>query len=739
MKLVRRVLTAFVIVAIAVAGGYGAYLASSQSMRSGARAVGTSLTGAHSLRWTSYELGTAAFSSTACAGPARCLAFGLDGTFATSNDGGRSWILSKLELTTNLQVLAASCASATRCAALAEPEISSPAMPTVNRGIALASRNGGRSWSRAFVSGPAVQFLGGLACPSAQVCYAIAANLGRFPRGFLLVSSDGGARWSTRRQGPAGGLDGALACPTVTRCLATGGRGLVLTNDGGRKWVAEREPIGGGGMPALSALACSSVTTCVGVGTEPSPGYPVIITTGDGGSTWRFIYASASGGAFREIGGGGYRTVTCEGLRCIALGNTFPEIGLVSESADGGRTWRAVSLGDGIALSGASCAPANGCLAAGTTGDGAPVLALGGIGRAWRESYVGPGTNWSALACPSTRHCVAVSGAAVAPVSAHVATSDDGGKRWSLGRLPAGVLGITALSCPTLRHCLAIAEVPAPRALSSQVADVAAFASSDDGGYRWRLDVLKAPPDTLDALSCPSASICFAVGATAGASGLVQHDVVVKTTDGGAEWSVERIPAFPPEPPLGASGSSFAGGGLTSISCFSVRHCVSGGPAGVLETNDGTDWRVFATTPGPGHGGTLADGILVNQLQLLVCPTPSRCIGALTNNNGLALLHVSTDGGRVWQRATSPATFVPSDITCPAISECLAAGSDVHGGAVLESFDGGRRWSAAPLPTNGGASVAGVPSASYTSVSCSAPNHCVALGVGATGEVAIAR
>jgi hypothetical protein len=285
---------------------------------------------------------------------------------------------------------------------------------------------------------------------------------------------------------------------------------------------------------------------------------------------------------------------------------------------------------------------------------------------------------------------------------------------------------------------MAVADVAAPPALRSEVIYVTALASSEDGGHRWKLDVAKTHPDALDALSCPSASTCFAVGATVGVIP-VDHDAVVKTTDGGVKWFAEQVPSFPPEPPVGASGSSYAGGGLTSISCFSTRHCVSGGPAGVLVTDDGTHWHVLAETPTPGHGGVLVDGILVDQLQLLTCPAPSRCIGALTNNNGVPVLRRSADGGRTWRRVTSSPTFGPSDITCPAIGECLATGSNAHGGEVLESFDGGRRWSAAPLPTIGGASAAGVPSPSYTSVSCPDPTYCVALGAGAIGEVAIGR
>jgi photosystem II stability/assembly factor-like uncharacterized protein len=131
-------------------------------------------------------------------------------------------------------------------------------------------------------------------------------------------------------------------------------------------------------------------------------------------------------------------------------------------------------------------------------------------------------------------------------------------------------------------------------------------------------------------------------------------------------------------------------------------------------------------------------GALVNQLQLLACPTVSHCIGVLTGS-GAEVLAVTNDGGRIWRPAASPATFSANALVCPAASECLAAGSDAHGAVVLESFDGGRQWSAAPLPTLGTAPVASLAPSGYTAISCPDPAYCVALGAGTVGEVAIAR
>ncbi len=735
---------------VAAAAGFGVSYAvrpSSPSRHGSDAAVAT----VHSLTWSSRELGSAAFSATACATAQHCFAFGLGGFFATSDDGGTSWSVSQRAGMSQLTVLATTCPSARRCVALAEKGDPSAYPPAAAQpaGVALVSDDGGRSWSPARVRGAAVQFLGGLACPSVKDCYAtgVAADGTRPARGFLLVSSDGGIEWTTRRRGPAYGLGRALACPGVGRCFAVGGpRGIVATSDGGLRWTEESEPMGAGGIPGISALACSSLTTCAGVGSEPHPGYPVVVTTGDGGSSWRFAQLSYSapssspafGALVEDMAGGGFTAVSCAAPRCVAVAESIPEVGLLASSGDGGRTWQFSVLGGGGSFSGVTCA-GGGCIAAGTVGEGSALLALGSRGRHWSKSYVGPATDMTSLSCPSTHHCVAAGVAAPVPVVGAVTESDDGGAHWSAGRLPAGPEAIVALDCPTTRHCLALADVAAPPKLAQQGNDVVAeILSSDDGGRSWRGDLVTAPPDTLDALSCPTASTCYAVGATLEANGVFPQDAIVTTDDGGARWIAEQVPAFPPQPPTGTSGSEILGGGLTSISCFGPRSCVAGGAAGVLATNDGATWAIRYQTPGPDNGGVVADGVLFGQLQLLACPTLSRCVGVISTADGVEL-ELSVDGGRSWRSAASPTVTSVTSLTCPASSECLAAGSGSRGAIVLESFDGGRRWSAAPVPGLLEAAVDGVAAASYTTIACAAPRYCVALGAGAVGEVVVER
>jgi hypothetical protein len=732
---------------VAAAAGYGVYLAVRPSPPGGVAAAHHGRI-VRSLAWHGSQLATSGFDAVTCARGARCMAFGLGGTLATSSDRGTSWSLTRQSALGGLTVLAITCVNEHHCLALAEPDVTifPPSGARPGPGVALLSDDAGRSWRLASLRVPNVHFLGGLACPSASVCYATAtSDSSRFGDGLLLVSADGGASWTTRRAGPRYGLGGALACPAVGRCVAAlPFDGIAVTSDGGQHWKMGREPVGGGGVPGVAALSCSSVSTCVGVGSEPHPGYPVIIVTIDGGSSWRFANSAIGRvGGLSEIAYGSYDGVSCSGLRCAAVASTGPEVGLLAESSDGGQTWRSATLGDG-AFSAVTCAAGGDCLAAGTTGNGSAILAQLSSGR-WRLRYDDPGTQWSALSCPTTSHCVAVDTVGVVPSAAAVATSNDGGLQWSAAATPPGVVGLVAVACPSTRRCVAVADVAASAKEAQDENDnVAAILSSDDGGRSWRRDHVSAAPGTLYAIACPTVSSCYAVGATLFSPGELPDDAVVSTTDGGARWTAGDIPAFPPQPPTGTSGSEILSGGLTSISCFGPRSCVAGGPAGVLATSDGVHWSLRYQTPGAGNGGVVSGGILFGTLELLSCGAPTRCVATFSTPDSGDQLRLSTNGGRTWRAVASPSRSTLSALVCPTAVECLAAGSGPNGARVLQSFDSGRHFTRAPVPSLATAPLSGLPASypsapSYTAIACAEPSACVALGTGTNEEVLLAR
>lgn len=651
--------------------------------------------------------------------------------------------MSSVPVLSGVDVVSAACPGDRRCVVvgnLASGSVSS-GPPVRDGGVVLVSVDGGSTWSPGRIAGSAVRLLGGLSCPAVTRCYATASGVGSSSRGFLLVSSDGGRRWSARRRGPRGGLSGALSCVGVDRCLAAGGDGLVETTDGGLRWRAEREPMGAGGFPSVSGLACPTATTCVGVGSESHPGYPVIFTSTDGGPVWGFapVTTSRSQRALVQQATGGYSAVSCAAQQCLAVARTFSGGGLVAHSSDGGRAWMASALGQGAALTSVACVASAGCIAGGATAAGAPLLARSGPTGRWSVGYKGPATDATALSCPTSSYCVAGFGNSPVATGAEIAVSRDGGRRWTPGRLPADVVGVSAIDCPTDRRCLAAATIPAPARYQQQgELSVAEMLVSSDGGRLWRPDRLPVIPAALQAITCPTPNACYSVGTTADIGSIqVPGDVILETSDGGRRWTSQPIPVFP-QPPSGTSGDAIPGSGLTSISCTNPDTCVAGGPAGVLATTDGTRWRIRYETPTPGYGNQEASSP-PGQLQLLACPTPSACVGVFTNANGGDVIRRSANGGRTWTpEPSAPKLLAAAALVCPAITECLIGGTNSHGATLLETFDTARQWQPAPLPALGTNDTSRTPP-EYGAVTCPTATDCLALGAGAIGEVAISH
>lgn len=691
---------------------------------------------AHAPKWATTEVGTTTFTATACGTSNNCFAFGLGGTLATSNDGGGSWAITQEATLSAIDVLSAACLSSTDCVAIGNEATASttPGAPSAGRGVALTSTDGGVTWSRGQVTGAMVHFYGSLSCPARQTCYAVASGTSQDAATFLLVTNDGGTMWGERRKGPSGGLSG-LTCLSAQRCLATGGDGILATSNGGSSWRQEREPMGAQGRPEVDAVACSTMDKCVAVGTGP-PGVPIILVSQGHGSSWQYapVAAPPPGQAPPQGIFGGYNEVSCAQQHCVATSGSPPQGVPVAQSYNGGTTWSMVGIDDAGTLPGVTCTSSGACIAAGSLATGSPVIAVGDANGAWSLRYRGPATYASALSCPTAQYCVAGFGTGPLPEGAAVAISNDGGTAWEPGDVPAGILSISALQCATKVHCLASGQVVAPKSVRQDTATVAALLVSGDGGRTWRREPLHMAVGTISSIACPTSAVCYAVGAEPQGPLQVPGDVILKTTDGGAKWAGQRVPAFP-QPPTATSGAAIPGEGLTSISCFTSQSCVTAGPAGALATTDGQHWEIRHLTPTPGYGMPEANS-LFGQLQLLACPRSSLCVGVFTNSNGGENLRLSADGARLWHTEASIATFSANALVCPTTTECLAAGSSSHGALLLESTDGGHHWAVAPLPW---LASSGATAPAYTAVSCTSAAYCVTLGQGAVGEVAVAQ
>ncbi|MGH9090687.1 MAG: WD40/YVTN/BNR-like repeat-containing protein [Acidimicrobiales bacterium] len=299
------------------------------------------------------------------------------------------------------------------------------------------------------------------------------------------------------------------------------------------------------GHGAFNAVACRDASTCLAVGGDDQ-GAGVIASTTDAGATWTTV-PLPSGIATLDA-------VRCaHGPRCIAAGQ-----GAVLISTDGGSTWALHSPPANTTLLGVSCATTTDCLTVGVTPN--PTGPYGGVllrstdgGGTWQPVTLPRGTpGLEAVTCPTKTRCVAVGGT--------VLRSVDGGKSWKVAPVAGGIQGLRSVSCTNASHCTSMG--PNPEGVFNPTVAGDAIVTTD-GGATWH--ALKLPTGTasLEDLTCPSATRCYAGGpelvATRGAT-------FETSTDAGTTWQAQQ-------PPHGMSQ-------ISAMACPTATTCVMVGRSG---------------------------------------------------------------------------------------------------------------------------------------------------------------
>jgi hypothetical protein len=245
------------------------------------------------------------------------------------------------------------------------------------------------------------------------------------------------------------------------------------------------------------------------------------------------------------------------------------------------------------------------------------------------------------------------------------------------GGAASGAGSFNAVSCPSATECVAVGADGTFGGVAS---------TSLNGGSTWAQGRMDANEPQLESVDCFSTSICVAVGQ--GAS--------VRSIDGGKTWTSSTVPT---------SNTTLLG-----VSCPSAMTCVSvgvsPGEAGpyagqlLVSTNGGTSWSV-PTLPA-----------MVGALGSVDCPTSTFCVSV-----GSSIV-VSTDGGVTWsQRTVTGGTGVLRSVACLSASTCVAVGANpgVAQDPSARAFgvvttDGGATWRSVVLPAG---------SATLDVVSCS--------------------
>jgi photosystem II stability/assembly factor-like uncharacterized protein len=225
--------------------------------------------------------------------------------------------------------------------------------------------------------------------------------------------------------------------------------------------------------------------------------------------------------------------------------------------------------------------------------------------------------------------------------------------------------------------------------------------------YAWSCG--KTPTNASErAISCPSASTCFALGTATGtpwygkflpSGSWAAVNTFLKSTDGGQSW-------FP-------SNSD-----MLSIACTSGTACIEVGEAGrERSTSDGgTTWSDVATAPGNSK-----------PLTQVTCPSSSVCYAVGDRGNAMK----SSDSGATWSWLSSTDGNPLYGLSCPTTSTCYATDIYAH---VIKTSDGGATWSWQQTPiTTQGTNVPGSggpnPFAGLMAISCSDASTCVASGL----------
>jgi photosystem II stability/assembly factor-like uncharacterized protein len=401
--------------------------------------------------------------------------------------------------------------------------------------------------------------------------------------------------------------------------------------------------------------------------------------------------------------------VSCADVsHCVLVGDA----GTTLTTSNSGLRWLSGASRTDRNLIGVSCPTALICF---SVGDAGVILRSADGGLTWSAQTSGTAQDLSGISCPNPAACFAVG------ASGTIRATTDGGANW-VGQLsPSPSMPLNAISCGTSTACVAVG--------GTQPGGIALFTT--DRGVHWSTGN-PALVNRLLSVSCPSATVCLAVG---------EWGTGVKTTDGGANWAT-----------LNASGF---GSGVTGISCPTTTTCLALDPAGTHVTTDGgitwstrstsTSWTIacpsvavcytaglygaIATTSDGGISWySLSYTVTTEPLVRVRCPTTSTCF-ALGNE---ALYHIrggpypasilgTTDGGRTWLKLYETPFGGIQDISCPTASTCFA--SVVN--AILSTTDGGRSWTqhiVAPIGTDGTS-----PFAVY-GIDCPTTTVCFAVG-----------
>jgi photosystem II stability/assembly factor-like uncharacterized protein len=330
--------------------------------------------------------------------------------------------------------------------------------------------------------------------------------------------------------------------------------------------------------------------------------------------------------------------------------------------------------------------------------------------------------NKAGLDCPTATTCYFVdrgSGLGSGQPPGGLEVTHDGGQTWQQSPVP-DVAFLGGFGCAGADDCMTASSWPASRLQ---------FFATSDGGQSWSAtnnpDV--ASDVRVDAVSCPAAGDCIAVGQDE--SGQASYAMV--TTDDGQTWTVTQLP------------SGFA---AQSLDCPDPDDCIAGGytqqlsPAGgwgaiSYSYDGGSTWALATLAAGSASQPDADEGVVS-----ISCADAIDCAAAtLGGKDSGSQVVVSSDGGATWSQAPAsglPGQFMPRQISCPSSSDCWLGGAastpkpsgvKIFGylgqqGVLAMTSDGGQTFQVSQLPH-------GAEYDTVTAVSCPTVTACYAIAL----------
>jgi hypothetical protein len=693
----------------------------------------------------------------ACISPTNCFAIGRDNTQPTviteTLDAMHGWRTPRSRAGDTGKFRrwnGAACATPVQCLARKPAVANGHVTITISGPDTLLEHWNGSTW--AFVPGPPAPNNGvinllALSCPAANSCFAVGSL--QTVQGEKIVAKTvieqwNGSTWSiASNPSPANALAAELnsiSCVSPTSCVAVGDylggnfnspgsiaeHALVQQWDGA-SWTSVAAPIPAGSKQEfLAGVSCADASNCLAAGASLTATATKPLALRRSGATWSVLNAPIPAGEDAA----GFVDVACSSATaCTLVGGAFTGTGAdeLDNAVPLAERWNGTSLTTQPVpssapiseLSTVACPAATDCSAGGFAFDGdddeSPVNVH------WN------GSSWSVAPSPVSTPFFELVDMACTSSSLCFAVGDSAiveqwnGTTWSLAPFAAksSQSGLADIACMTETSCVAVgwfAENGGPQPLAEMW---------NGKGWRSMMPPVSAgqPNAELVSVACSSATNCTAVG-SAGDAGPVK--TLVERWNG-TTWSVVPSPT-----PTGAAALE-----LIDVSCGGPQRCNA---LGIIYSDDDSQlafaehWNGSKWSIDPLPISIFASYV---ELESLSCVSPTSCfaVGAYEVATGSRELQIRTlllhwNGSR-WQqmkppKLASPAKYVvPSSVSCSSPNQCLAIGSALVSRGAGRSLDlkwDGKGWT----EVAGG----GSPPIDVSSLACRSNVSCYAVGTG---------